>query len=420
MDISASFPRTRAEALARVQEFLPETARYAARRNHVLAGHPHVSHLSPAIRHRLVSETEVLDAVLAAHAFPTVEKFVQEVVWRTYWKGWLELRPGVWTDYREQVSRLRTSAPEGISARVAEVASGRSGVAMMDRFARELIETGYMHNHARMWFASYWIHVERLPWALGADFFLRHLLDADPASNTLSWRWVAGLQTKGKTYLVRRSNLEKYADPEWMEDTTGLDRLEDSKVAAAVIADTADVSVVPLSELPARPEAIPGRFGFWLHSDDLSVETSALAELKPNSCRAFLSGRMVENLGLSPLRKAYMRGALNDAVARASTHFACPAEFELTETLPEAISAWARRDRLDAVVAFAPFVGPLRDTLPAIQSALQAEGIQLVLVRRPYDAELFPLARSGYFGFWERAQGWLRHRRDRLVGRDCQ
>ena len=82
----------------------------------------------------------------------------------------------------------------------------------MDRIARELIQTGYLHNHARMWWASFWIHAEGLPWELGADVFFRHLLDADPASNTLSWRWVAGLQTAGKTYLVRLSNLQKYGE----------------------------------------------------------------------------------------------------------------------------------------------------------------------------------------------------------------
>lgn len=408
MRSSELFPGTRAEALVRVSEFLPVATRYSAQRNYVVAGHPHVSRLSPAVRYRLVSEAEILDAVLAAHAFPAVEKFVQEVVWRTYWKGWLELRPGVWQDYCEQVARLRVSAPENTLARVAEVTSGRSGVAIMDRFARELIDTGYLHNHARMWFASFWIHVERLPWALGADFFLRHLLDADPASNTLSWRWVAGLQTKGKTYLVRRSNLEKYADPAWLEDTAGLDRLDDANVSAAIVEDTADLSIVPLNDLPAAPEAATGRCGFWLHSDDLSIETSRLAELQPSSCRAFLSGRMVEALGLSPRRESYLRGAMHDAVTRAAAHFGCPAEFELTETLPAAIAGWAQQDRLDTVVAFEPLVGPLRDTLPAIRSALLASGIKLVLVRRPYDAALFPLARGGYFGFWERAQVWLK------------
>ena len=101
----------------------------------------------------------------------------------------------------------------------------------MDRFARELIATGYLHNHARMWWASFWVHVERLPWELGADFFFRHLLDADPASNTLSWRWVAGLQTRGKSYLVRRSNLRRFADPSLLEDESGLERLDDDRVS---------------------------------------------------------------------------------------------------------------------------------------------------------------------------------------------
>jgi hypothetical protein len=408
MRSSEPFPPTRAEAWVRLREFLSVATHYAAQRNQVVAGHPHVSRLSPAIRYRLVSEAEILETVLAAHPFPAVEKFVQEVVWRTYWKGWLELRPGVWQDYREQVARLRVSAPENTLARVAEITSGRSGVAIMDRFVRELVGTGYLHNHARMWFASFWIHIERLPWALGADFFLQHLIDADAASNTLSWRWVAGLQTKGKTYLVRRSNLEKYADPAWRDDLAGLDRLDDAHVSAAIVEDTADLSIGPLNDLPGRPEAVTGRCGLWLHSDDLSVETSRLAELRPTSCRAFLSGRRDASPGPSPLSESYLRGAMHDAVTRAGAHFGCPADLEHTETLPAAMADWAQRDRLNSVVTLAPFVGPVRDALPAIRSALLAVGINLVLVRRPYDTALFPLARGGYFGFWERAQVWLK------------
>ena len=75
----------------------------------------------------------------------------------------------------------------------------------------ELKETGYLHNHARMWFASIWIFTLKLPWQLGADFFLKHLLDGDAASNTLSWRWVAGLQTKGKHYLATTWNINKFS-----------------------------------------------------------------------------------------------------------------------------------------------------------------------------------------------------------------
>jgi deoxyribodipyrimidine photo-lyase len=80
---------------------------------------------------------------------------------------------------------------------------------VIDYFVNELLNTGYLHNHARMWFAAWWVHEARLPWQCAAALFYRHLLDGDPASNTLSWRWVAGLQTPGKTSLARRSNLEK-------------------------------------------------------------------------------------------------------------------------------------------------------------------------------------------------------------------
>ncbi len=83
-------------------------------------------------------------------------------------------------------------------ARWEQATTGRTGLACFDAWARELLDVGYLHNPARMWFASLWIFTLELPWALGADFFLRHLLDGDPASNTLSWRWVGGLQTPGK------------------------------------------------------------------------------------------------------------------------------------------------------------------------------------------------------------------------------
>ena len=136
--------------------------------------------------------------------FSTVEKFVQELLWRSYWKAWLETHPEVWTDYKRQfASASHTLLPEQ-TRRIRAIQMADSGIAVIDRFTRELLETGYLHNHARMWWASYWIHVEKLPWPLGADFFYRHLLDGDAASNTLSWRWVAGLQTRGKPYLVRR------------------------------------------------------------------------------------------------------------------------------------------------------------------------------------------------------------------------
>jgi deoxyribodipyrimidine photo-lyase len=185
-----TFPSSRQAALERLEEFVHTgAADYARTRNFVKAGHGNVSRLSAALRHRLIAEDEIVAAVLAAHRFPAVEKFVQEVVWRTYWKGWLEQHPGVWADYVGLAAQPTPEVPQD---------------AAMDVFTEELRSTGYLHNHARMWWSAWWCHQHGLPWAAGARFFFDHLLDADPASNTLGWRWVAGLQTPGKTYLARR------------------------------------------------------------------------------------------------------------------------------------------------------------------------------------------------------------------------
>lgn len=279
MDVDR-FPATRESALRRLADFLPACARYSGTRNRVLTGHDEVSRLSAAIRARLVTEEEVVREVLATHPFGPVEKFIQEVFWRSYWKGWLQLRPAVWTTFRRRVEHLRREAPEPVRRRAEEVAAGRSGVAVMDRFARELLGTGYLHNHARMWWASFWIHVEGLPWELGADHFQRHLLDFDPASNTLSWRWVAGLQTPGKTYLVRRSNLEKFAAPELLADASGIGRLDDDRVRAVVVEEHADTRPISLADRPERPGESEVATGLWIHEEDGSVELSSLAALK--------------------------------------------------------------------------------------------------------------------------------------------
>lgn len=152
----------------------------------------------------MVTKEEVVSPALRVHSFSRLEKFVQDVYWRRYGKLWLSLRPEVWSDF------LRNLDAIGENSAVHRIEPSKTGSRAIDYFANELVTNGYLHNHARMWFAVWWVHEARLPWQSGAAFVFRHLLDGDPASNTLSWRWVAGLQTPGKTYLARRGNLEKY------------------------------------------------------------------------------------------------------------------------------------------------------------------------------------------------------------------
>ena len=165
-----------------------------------------VSCLSPYITHRLITEFEVAKKVLGKYSFQKVEKFIQEIFWRVYWKGWLELRPQVWTDFIGDLKDIKDDK------NYMKAINGETEIDCFNDWVRELKENNYLHNHTRMWFASIWIFTLNLPWQKGAEFFMKHLYDGDAASNTLSWRWVAGLQTKGKHYVAQSWNISKFTN----------------------------------------------------------------------------------------------------------------------------------------------------------------------------------------------------------------
>ena len=165
-----------------------------------------VSVLSKYISHRVINEYDVIGSALSSYPLSKIEKYIQEVFWRIYWKGWLEHRPMVWTDY------LSYTYSDNNNTDYNNAIEGTTGIACFDSWVAELKDKNYLHNHTRMWFASIWIFTLNLPWQLGANFFMRHLFDGDSASNTLSWRWVAGLQTVGKHYLATASNISKYTN----------------------------------------------------------------------------------------------------------------------------------------------------------------------------------------------------------------
>ncbi len=410
-DQPVRFPHTRAETLLAWKEFRPRVVAYADQRNGVRPGHRAVSRLSPAIRRRLITEYELIASTLEGQSFWRVEKFVQEMMWRRYWKSWLELRPAVWSDYQADVARLRGELRGYQAKRLAEIEEGRSGVEIMDYFADELRDTGYLHNHARMWFAGWWIHTEKLPWQLGADFFYRHLLDADPAANTLSWRWVAGLQTAGKTYLTRRSNLEKYVEPALLAaHSGGLDKLEDKLAQPAPVEE----STTYRAELPADaddtvlPENLPTHTGLWVHADDLNPESvESIAGLQFKSIFAGLDANVLRIEGLSQPRQEHLRAGMADAAIRAGEHFQAAVHREEDAPLPGALTAWAKAQELQAVVAIRPAVGPLHALTVSVRERLAAENIALHLVWRPEDARTLPLAQAGYFAFWQGVRGQL-------------
>lgn len=396
-------PTSRAEAVKAWKAFLPKVAGYAGSRNHVIEGHGNVSRLSAAIRYRLLLEDEVIEQTLEHYSFRQAEKWLQEVCWRRYWKGWLEMRPDVWVQWRRRLGELRDSLPSDVLARAEAVAAGESGVACMDVIAKELNETGYLHNHARMWWASFWIHVEGLPWELGAEMFFRHLLDADPASNMLSWRWVAGLQTRGKTYLVRLSNLERYAGGYLKGNEAGSQRIADDQVKAKVIEDSDEAPKKPMFEYPNRFLDGGRATGLWLHPDDLAPEIGPLAACAPVSVVACLSVPVYREVyGLSDLRIESLERVVTDGLGRASAHFGCVATKLKSDSPAVAISEWAVEQQLEEVVAFAPMVGPIRDMVPGLRSRLEGHGIKLTLIRRESDQVAFSFAGAGFFPFWQK------------------
>ncbi len=274
----------------------------------------------------------------------------------------------------------------------------------MDAWARELVDTGYLHNHTRMWFASIWVFTLGLPWQLGADFFLRHLLDGDAASNTLSWRWVAGLQTRGKTYLATASNIARYTDGQF------------SPSGLATTARALDEEPFPPG-IPVPPEdvvgTVGGRAGLLLHEEDLDAG-SLLAD-PPVSSRRSARPRWQQ-----PLTIVHRRVRRSWCVPSPTVRWRTPRtgrrtrRVEAAQVLAGADSAtvldWARTERLDTVVVPVAPVGPVWERLAVLRGVLDEGGVELVTVRRRWDSRAWPFASRGFFPFRERIPALVRER----------
>ncbi len=207
------FEASRAKAVDKLNNFVENNLiDYSKLRNFDFgpSNRSNISCLSPYIAHGVINELEVIDKSLKKFSFAKNEKFIQEVLWRTYWKGWLELRPNVWSDYLIELDNVRNQFKN--NQNYLDAIEGKTDIDCFNQWVVELKENNYLHNHTRMWFASIWIFTLELPWQLGAEFFMQHLYDGDAASNTLGWRWVAGVQTQGKHYLASEWNINKFTN----------------------------------------------------------------------------------------------------------------------------------------------------------------------------------------------------------------
>jgi deoxyribodipyrimidine photo-lyase len=383
---------TRAEGEKIIAAFTPRMGRrYANGRNtdHGPGAHKAVSVLSPYIRPRLVLESNAVAAALAAHGPEDAEKFVQEVIWRGYFKGWLERRPQVWDSY---VTGLETDLAaldrdRCLRREVDRAMNGQTGLECFDAWAAELVATGYLHNHARMWFASIWIFTLGLPWRLGADFFYRHLLDGDAASNTLGWRWAAGLHTRGKPYPADAQNIATFTAGRFTprrsdlaEVTKGLEATEPDGLPP----------VLPLRQITALQ---PGHSTALLITDeDCRVEDFDLAALDIRSVATLQASHLRSPLAVSDLVLQFEDGALADAALRAG--FAATAMRAID---PADLAKWANAEGATQIAT--PYItrGPLRDWLDQAAPSLVKAGVTLCEWRRDWDSAIWPHATAGFF-----------------------
>jgi deoxyribodipyrimidine photo-lyase len=241
-----------------------------------------------------------------------------------------------------------------------------------------------------MWFASIWIFTLRLPWTLGANFFYRNLLDGDPASNTLSWRWVAGLHTRGKHYVARAENIRQYTDGRF--DPTG--ELDEAP-------EPLDGPEAPPASRLKVPMSVPAGEGVVLlvNEDDLSPERWPIAA---GQVKGIVLLPVDENYaGLSDRVRAFRADAIADAAGRAARVFEGPV-VSLATAKPDEAVALCRAHGVDKLVIAQVPIGPSRQTFEAFVAGLEGSGVAAMEVRRDWDSAFWPYARAGFFKVKER------------------
>lgn len=369
-----SFPGSRNSALERLEAFLPRAGKhYSETRNFDLGpdGRTNVSLLSPYTRYKVLSEQDIASRILQEYSLEDAEKYISEVCWRTYWRGYLASRPSIWRNFlkeRDDLSEFHADEYERLT-------SGKTEVACFDDWAAELKQTGYLHNHARMWFASIWVYHFQLPWQLGAGFFLDHLIGGDPASNTLSWRWVAGLHTQGKHYIARSSNIKKFTKGRFQPKNLELDT-----------DDAPDFQRQPPEKvLASLPDKKEGKKLILLPDDytaDIYLDADALENVlivHPSAC----------GMHATDLKKKFWDELTSDCEQRLQERYDS-LRLEVIHRASELKSLLSDGGWL----VYEPDVGPSADLLASLD--LPASSVHKL--RRSWDSQFFPHCQKGFFG----------------------
>jgi deoxyribodipyrimidine photo-lyase len=232
-----------------------------------------------------------------------------------------------------------------------------------------------------MWYASIWIHTLKLPWTLGADFFLRHLLDGDAASNTLSWRWVAGLHTQGKVYLAQKSNISKF--------TAGRHEVDIPLATQSAEVETNGIITAPRKLAAYEEPILVGRVGLLVHEEDLSVVNWLADSCELVAVAGMLPFAAYQKYGITEKVIQFRSDCMRSALPENAGIFNCSAK----------VAAWAHLQKLDAVIMAAPPVGIWDDVILGLESSLAAHGIGIIKRRHWWDAHFYPAAGAGFFKY---------------------
>jgi deoxyribodipyrimidine photo-lyase len=386
-----------------------DPARYGSSRNHLDGA---VTRLSPYIRHGVLTLAEVRDAVFAwldAHGYNAPErraegqqlagKLINELGWRDYWQRlWQQLGEGIWHD----LEPLKTGhAAASYSPELpADLAEARTGLACIDAFSQQLQQIGWLHNHARMWLGSYVVHWRRVQWQAGARWFLQHLLDGDPASNNLSWQWLAS-SFSSKPYIFNRANLERFSNGVYCQGCpkaragcpfeASYEQLQAQLFAPAPEPGSVATRITASRGRPAAlPSVIPSRPVLWVHGEALGPANPAL-QAHPGRPALFVfdAALIAGDPPLSPKRLGFLSECLQEL----------PVTVRQGDVAAEVL-AFAREHGADGIVTSAA-VAP---RFEAIRQRIAAELPVQVLAPEPFVTLEEPVDLGRFSRYWRRAE----------------
>jgi deoxyribodipyrimidine photo-lyase len=363
------FHTSRDKALESLDIFINnDIVNYSAKRNHDFGPKERkgVSCLSPYISHRLINEYEISKKVLSKHPYQKVEKYIQEIYWRVYWKGWLELRPKVWDDFTEDLNTIEESENYYLAI------DGQTKIECFNDWVKEIKEYNYLHNHVRMWFASIWIFTLGLPWQKGAEFFMKYLLDGDAASNTLSWRWVGGLQTKGKHYLAQSWNINKFLNKKYKNI--------ELKENALPLIDDREYKISPIE---IKKNNIKNEY-LIIFENDLNVESLKIKDYKKIYFILLDNKYRILKLDLKVLN--YKKKIMKDQLNKIDNNFELINENKIDELL-ESIK------NFDIVY---PSIG---ENMTFLKKMVKEKKLNLNFITRDEDIFCWNFSNKGYFNF---------------------